>query len=103
MSDFASRLHELRLKYYWNQSQLARRAGVSTSLISSYEKSERYPSVDMLIKLSDIFCCTTDYLLGLEYEMKLNINGISDKQLQLIVDLIAELKKEQISSLPKKH
>ena len=55
MSDFASRLHELRLKYYWNQSQLARRAGVSTSLISSYEKSERYPSVDMLIKLSDIF------------------------------------------------
>lgn len=101
MSDFASRLRELRLKYYWNQSQLAKRAGVSTSLISSYEKSERYPSVDMLIKLSDIFCCTTDYLLGLEYEMKLSIHGLSDKQLQLIVDLIAELKKEQISSLPK--
>ena len=46
MSDFASRLRGLRLKYYWNQSQLAKRAGVSTSLISSYEKSERFPSVD---------------------------------------------------------
>lgn len=55
MSDFANRLRGLRLKYYWNQGQLARRAGVSTSLISSYEKSERFPSVDMLIKLSDIF------------------------------------------------
>ena len=32
-----------------------------------------------------------------------HLNGLSDKQLQLIVDLIAELKKEQISSLPKKH
>ena len=103
MSDFASHLRGLRLKYYWNQSQLARRAGVSTSLISSYEKSERYPSVDMLIKLSDIFCCTTDYLLGLEYDKQLSVNGLTDKQLQLITDLISELKKEQISSLPKKH
>ena len=103
MSDFASRLRGLRLKYYWNQSQLARRAGVSTSLISSYEKSERYPSVDMLIKLSDIFCCTTDYLLGIEYDMQLSVKGLTDKQLQLITDLICELKKEQISSLPKKH
>ena len=81
MSDFANRLRGLRLKYYWNQSQLAKRAGVSTSLISSYEKSERFPSVDMLRKLSDIFCCTTDYLLGLEYEMKLSVDGLSDKQL----------------------
>ncbi len=103
MSDFASRLRGLRLKYYWSQGQLAKRAGVSTSLVSSYEKSERFPSVDMLIKLSDIFCCSTDYLLGLEYDMRLNINGLTDKQLQLIIDLISELKKEQISSLPKKH
>ena len=35
--------------------------------------------------------------------MKLSVDGLSDKQLQLIVDLISELKKEQISSLPKNH
>lgn len=48
MSDFAKRLRELRLKYYWNQSQLAKRTGVSTSLISSYENSERFPSLASL-------------------------------------------------------
>ena len=94
MSAFANRLRELRLKFYWNQSQLAKRAHVSTSLISSYEKSERFPSVDMLIKLSDIFCYSTDYLLGLEHERTLNIDGLSDRQLKLVTELISELKKE---------
>lgn len=102
MSAFANRLRELRLKYYWNQTQLAKRTGVSTSLISSYEKSERFPSLDVLIKLADIFCCSTDYLLGLEYERTLNIQGLSEHQIQLITQLISEFKKEQISSLPKK-
>ena len=101
MSDFARRLRELRLKYYWNQSQLAKRTGVSTSLISSYENSERFPSLDILIKLSDIFCCSTDYLLGLEYEQTLNIKGLSDQQIRLITELISEFKKEHPSSLPK--
>ncbi|MDD3222477.1 MAG: XRE family transcriptional regulator [Clostridia bacterium] len=103
MSAFANRLRELRLKFYWNQSQLARRAGVSTSLISSYEKSERFPSLDVLIKLSDIFCCSTDYLLGLEYDQTITIKDLSDNQIRLIIELISEFKKEQISSLPKKH
>ena len=92
MSDFAKRLRELRLKYYWNQSQLAKRTGVSTSLISSYENSERFPSLDILIKLSDIFCCSTDYLLGLEYEQTLSLKGLSDQQIRLITELIPSKK-----------
>lgn len=102
MSAFANRLRELRMKYFWNQSTLASRAGVSTSLISSYENSDRYPSLDMLIKLSDIFCCSIDYLLGLDYERTINIQGLTDHQIALVTELISELKKEQISSLPKK-
>ena len=103
MSEFSNRLREMRLKHYWNQSQLSKRAGVSSSLISSYEKSERFPSLEVLIKLSDIFCCTTDYLLGLEYEQTLSIRDLTPEQLNLITELISEFKKEQFSSLPKKH
>lgn len=94
MSSFANRIRELRIKFYWSQSQLAKRANVSTSLISSYENSERFPSLDMLIKLADIFCCTTDYLLGLEHEQTLTLDGLSDKQRSLVIELISELKKD---------
>ena len=94
MSAFANRLRELRLKYYWTLPQLAKRANVSTSLISSYENSERFPSIDMLIKLSDIFCCSIDYLLGIEHEHTLKIDGLTEDQLRLITELIFEFKKD---------
>ena len=100
MSDFAKRLRELRLKYYWNQSQLAKRTGVSTSLISSYENSERFPSLDILIKLSDIFCCSTDYLLGLEYEQTLSLKGLSDQQILSLIH-ISHQRHRRHGSLPR--
>ena len=102
MSTFSTRLRELRYKFLWKQSQVANRAGVSTSLISAYEKAERAPSVEMVIKLSDIFNCSTDYLLGVKQEQTLNISGLSDNQISLINGILAEFKKEADSALPKK-
>ena len=93
MNNFSTRLKNLRLKYYWNQSQLAKRAGVSTSLICSYEKSERYPSLDVLIKLSDIFCCSTDYLLGLDNRQTFEVSGLTDSQLLVLSNIVEEFKK----------
>ena len=93
MNNFSTRLKNLRLKYYWNQSQLAKRAGVSTSLICSYEKSERYPSLDVLIKLSDIFCCSTDYLLGLDNRQTFEVSGLTDSQLLVLTNIGEEFKK----------
>ena len=92
MNNFSTRLKNLRLKYYWNQSQLAKRAGVSTSLICSYEKSERYPSLDVLIKLSDIFCCSTDYLLGLDNRQTFEVSGLTDSQLLVLTNIVEEFK-----------
>ena len=93
MNNFSTRLKNLRLKYYWNQSQLAKRAGVSTSMICSYEKSERYPSLDVLIKLSDIFCCSTDYLLGLDNRQTFEVSGLTDSQLLVLTNIVEEFKK----------
>ena len=93
MNNFSTRLKNLRLKYYWNQSQLAKRAGVSTSLICSYEKSERYPSLDVLIKLSDIFCCSTDYLLGLDNRQTFEVSALTDSQLLVLTNIVEEFKK----------
>ncbi len=93
MDNFSTRLKNLRLKYYWNQAQLARRAGVSTSLICSYEKAERYPSLDVLIKLSDIFCCSTDYLLGLDNKRTFEVNGLTDSQIRALSGIVEEFRK----------
>lgn len=92
MSAFNERLRELRLKYYSSQSQLAKRLHMASSTISSYEKAERCPSMDVLIKLSDALHCSTDYLLGLESRQNLEISDLTENQIVLIAQLIEEFK-----------
>lgn len=93
MSSFNERLKQLRLNYYLNQSELAKRAGISKSLVSAYENAERYPSLDVLIKLADIFQCSTDYLLGLDSNRIFKVSGLTENQILLLANLIEEFKK----------
>lgn len=64
--DFSNRLRELRIQSGLTQLQLAQRLGITKSVISLYELSERAPSPDILIRLANIFHVSTDYLLGLD-------------------------------------
>lgn len=57
-------LRELRESRRFSQKTLAARLGCSPSLVSSYEKGERQPSLAMLVALADIYRVPTDYLLG---------------------------------------
>lgn len=60
------RLKDLRKRFGLSQQELADRIGCVNTLISMYEKGEKSPSEDNLIKMSNIFGVSTDYLLGLE-------------------------------------
>ncbi len=58
------RLKQLRKTHKLTQKELGDKVGVQDSAISKYERGEVLPPSDILIKLSDVFDCTTDYLLG---------------------------------------
>lgn len=57
-------LVKLRKELNMSQAELAEKLGVSQQTISKYERGTREPDNKTLIKLSEIFNCTTDYLLG---------------------------------------
>lgn len=63
------RLKELRRANNLTQSQLAEKIGCNQTAIGKYERGDLQPSIEMLCKLSDIFGCSIDYLLGRENEM----------------------------------
>ena len=76
------------------QKQVSDRIGVSPSIISSYETGERTPSTEMLLALSNLYQCSTDYLLG-RYENKMKnticVDGLTEEQitaLKLLIDAI---------------
>ena len=64
MSGFGDRLRKLRRNADVTQGQLANFLGVVTSAVGKYEaKPKAYPSVEALMKISQFFNVSTDYLL----------------------------------------
>ncbi len=64
MNDFGERLRKLRLSKDLSQGELAAQLGVVPSSVGKYERVDNsFPSVEVLIKISDFFEVTLDYLL----------------------------------------
>lgn len=60
-----NRIKELRKKQHMSQIRLSIELEVSQETISAYEQEKYYPSFQTLVKLSDIFGTSIDYLMGL--------------------------------------
>ncbi|MBP3577064.1 MAG: helix-turn-helix transcriptional regulator [Lachnospiraceae bacterium] len=57
------KIARLRKENNYTQEQLAALLGVSRQSVSKYESGVTYPETDKLIRLSELFGCTVDYLL----------------------------------------
>ena len=66
----ADKIMNLRKRNGWSQEELAEKLGVSRQSISKYEGAQSVPDLDKLLKLSEIFGVSTDYLLKDELEME---------------------------------
>ncbi|MFA9228678.1 MAG: helix-turn-helix domain-containing protein, partial [Agathobacter rectalis] len=64
IKNLAGRLKELRIQNKLTQKQVSELLGISPSIISGYETGERTPSAEILLSLSYLYKCSTDYLLG---------------------------------------
>lgn len=87
------KIKSLRIEKKLTQKQLADRIGLATSAISSYESGTRYPSYDVLLKLARIFHVSTDYLLGLTETRNVDVTGLSNAEIEIIMQLVDMLKK----------
>ncbi len=61
---FFEQLCSLRTENNMSRSELAKKLGVSTRLISYWENGQRECDFNMLIKISSLFEVSIDFLLG---------------------------------------
>lgn len=61
--NFASRLRELRGDY--SQDEFCGKIGAKQTTYSAWERGVSEPSHDVLRQMANIFCVSTDWLLGL--------------------------------------
>lgn len=96
MVNFGEKIKSLRTQRNLTQKQLADLSGVAISAISSYEAGNRYPSYDVLISLARIFHVSTDYLLGLENLKTVDVSGLEDRQINVILQMIDIMKEKNL-------
>ena len=96
MVDLGEKLKTLRNEKRLTQAQVAERIGVSKAMVSSYEVGSRLPSYEILVKLACFFGVSTDFLLGVSKRKSLDIEGLTERQIELIVGTIDEYKKHSL-------
>lgn len=88
------RLKELREAHSLTQTELAEKLGVSKQSVSNWENDNIQPSIEMLIKMADLFAVSTDYLLDRDDKKYIEVSGLTKNQVahvqQLVKDIVGE-------------
>ena len=92
MINFGNKLKLLRLQDNMTQEQLAQKLNLTKWVISAYETGLRLPSYDVLIRIAKIFNVSTDYLLGLEHKQEVDLSGLSQEEINALLNLIKAMK-----------
>ena len=90
--EFGEILKSLRKGRGMTQSELGSKIGLSKAVISKYETGLGYPSFDVLIRISQFFGVSTDYMLGIAGTKSLDISGLTESQADLLHHIVAELR-----------
>lgn len=88
-----AKIKQLRTQRNISQIDLAKQLGVSKSVISSYENEIHLPPYDVLLQMARIFGVSTDYLLGAPSNRSIDVDGLTDTQVEAILKIVSELRK----------
>lgn len=97
MVDFSQRLKRVRIDRHMTQAQVAKKIGVTASMVSSYETDIRLPSYDVMIRIADLFGVSVDYLLGRDNKRLVDLSHLTDEEAAVVCGMISvlEQKKEE--------
>jgi transcriptional regulator with XRE-family HTH domain len=96
-----NRIKILREEFNFTQQDLADRLECSKSVIGLYESETRKPSLEILLKLSEIFDCSIDYIL-----CKTNIRNSGEQINDVLNEAMIGMSKsdyEQLTETQKKQ
>ena len=93
MNNLNEKLKQLRIDGKFTQQQIADHLFVSRQAVSNWENGNIQPSIDMLIRIADLFSVTTDYLLGREYVLQADLSRLPPEVAGHILLLIKDLER----------
>ncbi len=98
MFDFGIRIQELRMEHNMSQEALGKKLNKSKSAICGYENNTRVPPLDVLINIAVLFNVSLDYLVGIDKNEMVSVNGLNENQKDLVYTLVEVLKQPPIQT-----
>lgn len=91
----ADKIKELRVSNDMTQSDVAKKLGITRSSVNAWEMGISVPSTMYLVELSRLFAVSTDYILGLEHEIVLDLSGVDADGVRLLNEMLRYIKSKQ--------
>lgn len=79
-----NRIREMRESRNMTQLRLSMELEVSQETISAYENGKHFPSYQSLVKMSELFGVSIDYLMGRDFEPGLRDCGLTTEEENLL-------------------
>ncbi|BCB40798.1 transcriptional regulator (plasmid) [Bacillus cereus] len=96
MKTFGNIIRDLRKQKGITQKELAQSLQLSESTIGMYERNERQPDYNTLIRIADYFNVSTDFLLGRDFNVKEDRNNKELDQWLNDIKLAPSQKREEL-------
>lgn len=84
----SERIRELREKSGYSQSQLAKKFDVTRSSVNAWEIGLSTPTTQYVVALAKLFHVSADYLLGLESQHAIILDGYRQEEIEVLYSLI---------------
>jgi len=88
---FGDRICKLRKDRGWTQKDLSKKLGKKVSTISAYETNAKFPSIECLITMADLFGVSVDTLINGDNAELLSIHALNQEQKEVLTSIIQEL------------
>ena len=84
----ADKIKLLREKSGLTQAELAKQIGITRSGVNAWEMGISTPSTQYVVELALFFGVSTDYLLDLNKTATVSVEGLSDREIASVVEII---------------
>ena len=83
------KISELRNKQNLSQQAFAKCLGVTRSCVNAWEMGTSNPSIKKIIDIAEFFHVSTDYLLGIESHLTVDISLLNEIEKVYVYNLIS--------------
>lgn len=88
MYGFADRIKNLREKLNLTQAELAKKLSITRASVNAWEMGLSVPSTPLIVELSRLFYVSTDYLLGLENNITIRTDNLTEQEISAIMSVV---------------